>query len=947
MDYVDGSPKHDDDDAVSSPPSSVGGEDIEEDVNYMYEDENVIVSSEGEGDDLEDEDLIEEDEADIHSEEDNYEKEGLDERDYQELPAEERRKVEKEIRKRDRVERSQRNESARRAFRLPVSLVADDQDEYLELDSDQEKELKVKRQRLADNNKRVKKSKEKVKVKTMIEDEYDDDIAFNFNEKTNRIDEAVKKEEGDDDDEEESDEEEEYVKGQVKLEDPQGPLKEYIISEAPRREIIHNLTDFIENYTDKKDNLVYRQRIQQMCASNLESLLINYTHLKEPFDQWLIKAPTEMLEIFNEVVFKVVLKMFPNYRNIAKSINVRITHIPTLYSLREIRQAKLDQLIKVGGVITRRSNVYPQLKFVKFDCVKCKVIIGPFYQNGNQNIQIGICPQCQSKGPFSINSDLTVYRDFQKITLQESPGTVPAGRLPRTKEIILLTDLIDSVRPGEEIEVTGIFKHNYDSKLNHQNGFPVFATILEANYINKKEDLLASFILSEDDEREIRKLSKEPNIGKMIIQSIAPSIYGHDDIKMAIAMALFGGVPKDIDRKHRVRGDINVLLVGDPGVAKSQFLKYVEKTAHRAVYTTGQGASAVGLTAAVRIDPLTGEWTLEGGALVLADRGVCMIDEFDKMNDKDRTSIHEAMEQQSISISKAGIVTTLTARCSVIAAANPKKGRYDPSYSLLNNVDLTEPILSRFDIACVVRDTIHPIKDSQLARFVIQSHQRSHPNNTNEANNYLVNATQQSPISQEMLRKYIMYAKRKCTPRISEIDREKLSQLYAEMRRESGNGGYPMTVRHVESMIRMSEAHAKMHLRASVTDEDVNMAIRIMLDSFINAQKTNLAGRLRRNFSKYITYQRDVSALLFYILQSLTEDYCSVYMLRHGGDPPQTIEVPLDEFETRARDMGLHELDKFYGANDFTEKRYKKTKDSIIYMRVPNVNGASKQNWNN
>jgi DNA replication licensing factor MCM2 len=275
-------------------------------------------------------------------------------------------------------------------------------------------------------------------------------------------------------------------------------------------------------------------------------------------------------------------------------------------------------------------------------------------------------------------------------------------------------------------EVTGVYRNNFDASLNSKNGFPVFTTILEANHINKKEDQFAAFRLTEEDERHIRALGKDDRIRKRIIKSIAPSIYGHEDIKTALALSLFGGVAKD-QRKHRIRGDINILLLGDPGTAKSQFLKYVEKTAHRSVFATGQGASAVGLTASVRKDPITQEWTLEGGALVLADKGTCLIDEFDKMNDSDRTSIHEAMEQQTISISKAGIVTTLQARCAVIAAANPIRGRYNPTIPFQQNVELTEPILSRFDVLCVVKDTVDPVKDELLARFVVGSHLRSHP----------------------------------------------------------------------------------------------------------------------------------------------------------------------------------------------------------------------------
>lgn len=274
--------------------------------------------------------------------------------------------------------------------------------------------------------------------------------------------------------------------------------------------------------------------------------------------------------------------------------------------------------------------------------------------------------------------------------------------------------------------------------MNIQTGFPVFSTVIHANNIIRKEDKLVLGSLTDEDVRTIIKLSRDERISDRIFASIAPSIYGHEDIKRGIALALFGGEPKNPGEKHKIRGDINVLLCGDPGTAKSQFLKYIEQLAPRCVFTTGQGASAVGLTAYVTRNPMTKEWTLEAGALVLADKGVCLIDEFDKMNDQDRTSIHEAMEQQSISISKAGIVTSLQARCCVIAAANPIGGRYDPSMTFADNVDLSEPILSRFDVLCVVRDTVDSVQDEMLARFVVGSHMRHHPNLSVEDKEQLV-----------------------------------------------------------------------------------------------------------------------------------------------------------------------------------------------------------------
>ena len=302
-------------------------------------------------------------------------------------------------------------------------------------------------------------------------------------------------------------------------------------------------------------------------------------------------------------------------------------------------------------------------------------------------------------------------------------------------------------------------------------------------------------------------------------------------------------------------------MCGDPGTAKSCFLKYVQNIAPRAVFSTGQGASAVGLTAYVKKSQLTKEWTLEAGALVLADKGVCLIDEFDKMNDSDRTSIHEAMEQQTISISKAGIVTQLQARCSVIAAANPIGGRYDPSMTFSENVDLTEPILSRFDILCVVRDTVDPVADEHLARFVVASHMKNHPRATAADAENMKKTEEQlaassnlggvEKIPQDLLKKYVIYARQKFHPKLHQMDQEKVAKMYSELRRESmATGSIPITVRHIESMIRMAEAHAKMHLREFVSEDDVNMAMRVMLESFIDTQKYSVMKNMKRNFNR-------------------------------------------------------------------------------------------------
>lgn len=670
-------------------------------------------------------------------------------------------------------------------------------------------------------------------------------------------------------------------------------ILEWITMPNVTRSIARELKSFLLEYTDEKGHSVYGSRIRTLGEMNSESLEVSYMHLlqsKAILALFLTTCPEEMLKIFDVVAMEATELHYPDYSQIHSEIHVRIADFPTLNQLRELRESHLNSLVRITGVVTRRTGVFPQLKYVKFDCLKCGAVLGPYFQDSNQEVKVSYCTNCQSRGPFRLNSERTVYRNYQRVTLQESPSSVPPGRIPRHKEAILLWDLVDFAKPGEEIEVTGIYKNSYDGTLNAKNGFPVFATVIEANAIKKREGAakgsdgsvvqsteggLSPFEWTEEDEKKIVKMSKERGIVDKIIASIAPSIYGHKDIKTAVASSLFGGVPKDINGKHSIRGDINVLLLGDPGTAKSQILKYVEKTAHRAVFATGQGASAVGLTASVRKDPVTREWTLEGGALVLADKGVCLIDEFDKMNDQDRTSIHEAMEQQSISISKAGIVTTLQARCSIVAAANPIGGRYNSTIDLQRNVNLTEPILSRFDIVCVVRDLVNPEADERLATFVVDSHIRSHPLNDDGHDDEMQvddsddetdlqkrqqeeerirkeKESQISPIPQDFLIKYIHYARTRIHPKLNQMDMDKVSRVYADLRKESNStGSFPITVRHLESILRIAESFAKMRLSEYVSSSDIDRAIKVVIDSFVSTQKISVRKQLQRSFMKY------------------------------------------------------------------------------------------------
>merc|ERR1719235_2187798 len=410
-------------------------------------------------------------------------------------------------------------------------------------------------------------------------------------------------------------------------------------------------------------------------------------------------------------------RKFSIYRNLRAmdetELRVAIHNFPTREPIRELCTKHLNRLISVHGVVTKRTAVFNQVKRLWLRCAKCNFPSGPFDVAEEKDLKPGSCIECQSKGPWSVDKENTLYRNHQKVVLQESPGKVEPGKMPRSKEVILSGDMVDTIRPGDKMDLTGIYRCVYDAGTNARTCFPVYRTELLAVHIKVKGDV-KEVSITDDMQARIRELAASPNIRERFIASMAPSIYGMQHVKTAIALSLMSGQPKIAAGKHRIRGDINTLVVGDPGLAKSQFLKYVEQTFPRAVYTTGKGASAVGLTAAVQRNE-HGEFCLQGGAMVLADDGICLIDEFDKMNDQDRTSIHEAMEQQSISISKAGIVATLQARCAVVAMGNPVDGRYDAQRTFAQNVNLSDPILSRFDVLCVLRDEADAVQDERLA----------------------------------------------------------------------------------------------------------------------------------------------------------------------------------------------------------------------------------------
>lgn len=383
----------------------------------------------------------------------------------------------------------------------------------------------------------------------------------------------------------------EMIESIENLEDTKGhSTKEWVSMLGPRTEIANRFKSFLRTFVDEKGTYTYRDRIRRMCEQNKSSFVISFHDLankEQVLAYFLPEAPFQMLEIFDKVSKEMVLSIFPTYERVTNEIFARISELPLIEELRTFRKLHLNQLVRTLGVVTATTGVLPQLSVVKYDCTKCGYVLGPFVQSQNSEVKPGSCPECQSGGPFSINMEQTLYRNYQKVTLQESPGRIPAGRIPRSKDCILLADLCDLCRPGDEIEVTGIYTNNYDGSLNTDNGFPVFATVILVNHIVVKDSKQVVASLTDEDIATIQKLSKDPRIADRIVCSMAPSIYGHNFIKRSLALTLFGGESKNPGDKHKIRGDINMLICGDPGTAKSQFLKYAEKIAPRAVFTTG------------------------------------------------------------------------------------------------------------------------------------------------------------------------------------------------------------------------------------------------------------------------------------------------------------------------------------------------------------------------
>ena len=583
--------------------------------------------------------------------------------------------------------------------------------------------------------------------------------------------------------------------------------------------------NFLAQFKDKTGSFKYVEQIDQMMPKTSKYIVIDYNDLVANFDieSKFNENPDEILNAFARAIKEILQERFPKYaEKIKDEIRARIANYPVQRSLRQINAEVIGKVTSVSGMVVRSSEVKPLAKELIYVCPDHHVTQRFLLQGMSVNVPVKCdTPNCQHKD-LEIKPESSTFIDFQILRLQELPEDLPPGQLPHYIDITIKQDLVDNARPGDRVILTGIVRIEqepivgvsrassglYRLRIDGNNiEFLAGRSGVKASRRTEREEV------SPEEEKLIKALASDPSIDQRLIDSFAPHIKGHELIKEAILYLIIGSNQRILSDGTKIRGDINIFLVGDPGTAKSEMLKFCARIAPRGLYTSGRGSTAAGLTAAVVRDK-SGIFMLEAGAVVLGDQGLVCIDEFDKMTTEDRSALHEVMEQQTVSIAKGGIVATLNARTSILSAANPMYGKYDPFKNITENVNLPIPLLTRFDLIFVVRDIPSKERDRNIAQHIMDLHSATGIEN-------------RSLIDVDILTKYLGYAKG-LNPTMTKDAEEKLLEYYLKMRNVESEEMITVTPRQLEGLIRLATARSRLLLKTEVDADDAQRAIFLM-----------------------------------------------------------------------------------------------------------------------
>jgi len=561
----------------------------------------------------------------------------------------------------------------------------------------------------------------------------------------------------------------------------------------------------------------YKKEIGESIREGENIIFLDFLHLTEfspTISEKLLENPDETIALLESAL--------EESSGLVKNPRIRLSNLPktTEIKIREIRAKHLDQFISIEGIVRQASDVRPQVVNARFECPSCGAILSVL-QIDKKFREPSRC-SCGRKGQFKLLSKEMV--DAQRLVIEEAPDSLDGGEQPRRISVFLKEDLVDPrmeerTTPGSKVKILGVLKE-IPVPLQTGSISTRFDLAVEANNAIPMEETFEDLKISEEEEKQILELSNDPKVYKKLSSSIAPSVYGFEKIKEALLLQLFSGIKKTKSDGGQTRGDIHILLVGDPGVAKSVTLKFISTIAPRGRYVSGKATTGAGLTASVVKDEFLKGWALEAGAMVLANKGIVCIDEIEKMSEHDRSTMHEAMEQQTVTISKANIQATLRAETSVLAAGNPRLGRFDPYTPIPQQIDISPALLSRFDIIFIIRDMPNKIQDEAIATHVLEEHKQG----------VIRDVTDQS-----LLRKYISFARNK-KPILTEEAIKEIKEFYVTLRNqsirtESDIKPIPITARQLEAIIRMSEACARVRLADEVTKEDARRAIELLKHS--------------------------------------------------------------------------------------------------------------------